>query len=73
LFLENLLQAFKSELLSILPKKVSLDQVLKLLFERSGAWIETDQMVRYWTTPLGSLVAIGVSWGRSLKDSVRWG
>ncbi len=53
LFLENLLQAFKSELLSILPKKVSLDQVLKLLFERSGAWIETDQMVRYWINATG--------------------
>ncbi|PON17177.1 hypothetical protein C2W62_14615 [Candidatus Entotheonella serta] len=53
LFLENLLQAFKSELLSILPKKVSLDQVLKLLFERSGAWIETEQMVRYWINATG--------------------
>ncbi len=53
LFLENLLQAFKSELLSILPKKVSLDQVLKLLFERSGARIETDQMVRYWINATG--------------------
>ncbi|PON09933.1 hypothetical protein C2W62_52805 [Candidatus Entotheonella serta] len=51
--MENLLQAFKSELLSILPKKVSVDQVLKLLFERSGAWIETDQMVRYGINAAG--------------------
>lgn len=35
LFLENLLQSFMVVLLSVLSKKVSLDQVLKLLFDPS--------------------------------------
>jgi len=33
LFLENLLQGFMAALLSVLSEKVSLEQVLKLLFE----------------------------------------
>jgi len=53
LFLENLLQAFMSMLLSVLPKKISLDQVLKLLFERSGARIERDKIVMYWMNTTG--------------------
>ena len=53
LFLENLLQGFMAILLSILPEKVSLEQVLKLLFERSGSRIERDTMVMYWINTTG--------------------
>ena len=53
LFLENLLQNFMGVLLSVLPKKVSLEKVLKLLFERSGSRIERDQMVTYWVNATG--------------------
>jgi hypothetical protein len=53
LFLENLLQTFVAVLLSVLPKQVSLDQVLKLLFERSGSRIERDKMVMYWINATG--------------------
>ena len=53
LFLENLLQFFMAVLLSALPKKVSLEQVLKLLFERSGSRIERDKTVMYWINATG--------------------
>ena len=53
LFLENLLQAFMAVLLSVLPKPVSLDQVLKLLFERSGSRMERDEIVMYWINATG--------------------
>jgi hypothetical protein len=53
LFLENLLQDFMAVLLSMLSKKVSLEKVLKLLFERSGSRIERDQMVTYWVNATG--------------------
>ena len=53
LFLENLLQSFMAVLLSVLPTKVSLEQVLKLLFERSGSRIERDQTVMYWINATG--------------------
>ena len=53
LFLENLLQAFMAALLAVLPEKVSLEQVLKLLLERSGTRIERDKGVRYWVNIAG--------------------
>ena len=53
LFLENLLQGFMAVLLAVLPEKVSLEQVLKLLFERSGSRIERDHMVMYWINATG--------------------
>ena len=53
LFLENLLQAFMSVLLSVVPKPVSLEQVLKLLFERSGSRIERDKTVMYGINTTG--------------------
>jgi hypothetical protein len=53
LFLENLLQAFMAVLLSVLTKRVSLDQVLKLLFERSGTRIEREMTVTYWINATG--------------------
>jgi hypothetical protein len=53
LFLENLLQGFMTVLLSVLPKKVSLEKVLKLLFERSGSRIERDKIITYWINATG--------------------
>lgn len=53
LFLENLLQSFMSVLLSVLPKQVSLEQILKLLFERSGSRMERDKTVVYWINTTG--------------------
>jgi flagellar biosynthesis GTPase FlhF len=53
LFLENLLGTFISALLTVVPKKVSLEQVLKLLFERSGSRIERDQEILYWVNTTG--------------------
>ena len=49
LFLENLLRAF----MAVLPQKVSLEQVLKLLFARSGVRIERDQEIMYWVNATG--------------------
>src|SRR6266403_1015109 len=53
LFLENLLRAFMSVLWAVLPEKVSVEQVLKLLFERSGTRIERGQEVMYWVNTTG--------------------
>ena len=53
LFLENLLGAFMAVLGTVLAKKVSLEQVLKLLFERSGSRIERDKEVMYWVNTTG--------------------
>lgn len=53
LFLENLLQGFMSVLLSVLPNKVSLEKVLKLLFERSGSRLERDKIITYWINATG--------------------
>jgi hypothetical protein len=53
LFLENLLQGFMTVLLSVLPKKVSLEKVLKLLFERSGSRIERDKIITDWINATG--------------------
>ena len=53
LFLENLLGAFIGAFLAVLPQKVSVEQVLKLLFERSGSRIERDQEVMYWVNATG--------------------
>jgi hypothetical protein len=48
LFLENRLRAFMVALLAMLPTKVSLEQVLSLLFERRGSRMETPSQVVYW-------------------------
>ncbi len=53
LFLENLLGAFMAMFLTVLPHKVSLEQVLKLLFARSGCRLERDQEVMYWVNASG--------------------
>jgi hypothetical protein len=53
LFLENLLQVFMAVLLAKLPTQVSCGQVLRLLFERSGARIEKGNEVMYWVNTTG--------------------
>jgi hypothetical protein len=53
LFLENMLRAFWAALLVTLPIQVSLEQVLRLLFERSGARMETPSQVVYWVNTAG--------------------
>jgi hypothetical protein len=53
LFLENTLKAFLGALVVTLQLTVSLEQVLHLLFERSGARIETLSQVIYWVNTAG--------------------
>ena len=53
LLLENALMAFMSVLLGHLNLKVSLDCILRILFERSGARMETDYHIVYWVNPVG--------------------
>jgi hypothetical protein len=53
LLLENTLRAFMVALLGTLQTKVSLETILHLLFERSGARIETSSQVVYWVNTAG--------------------
>jgi hypothetical protein len=53
LLLENMLNAFMAVLLGTLQTKVSLERVLSLLFERSGARMETNSQVVYWVNTTG--------------------
>jgi hypothetical protein len=53
LLLENLLRAFMAALLVTLQTKVSLEQVLSLVFERRGARMETPSQVVYWVNTTG--------------------
>jgi len=53
LWLENMLRAFMVALLATLHTKVSLQQVLSLLFERSGSRMETPSQVVYWVNTTG--------------------
>ena len=53
LWLENLLRAFMGALSATLHTKVSLQQVLRLLFARSGARMETPSQVLYWVNSAG--------------------
>ena len=53
LLLENALMAFMAALLLHLPSKVSLEGVLNLLFERSGACLETTAEIVYWVNTTG--------------------
>ena len=56
LLLENALMSFMAVLLGFLKTQVSLDCLLKLLFERSGARIETATQVVYWVNTAGRSV-----------------
>ena len=51
--LENALMAFMAALLVHLPSKVSVEGVLNLLFERSGACLETTAEIVYWVNTTG--------------------
>jgi hypothetical protein len=53
LWLENALRAFVAVLLGMMQTKVSLEQVLRLLFERRGARMETPTQVVYWVNTAG--------------------
>jgi hypothetical protein len=57
LLLENVLRAFMGALLATLHTKVSLQQVLSLLFERSGSRMETPSQVLYWVNSAGLSLA----------------
>ena len=53
LVLENMLRAFMVALLATLPTQGSLERVLRLLFERRGARMETPSQVVYWVNTDG--------------------
>jgi len=53
LLLENTLMAFMVALCVHLPRKVSLDCIVRILFERSGARMETGFQVIYWVNTAG--------------------
>ena len=53
LVLENWLRAFMGALAATLHTKVSLPQVLSLLFERSGSRMETPSQIFYWVNSAG--------------------
>ena len=57
LLLENALTSFMAVLLGILNIQVSLDCILRVLFERSGTRMETDSHVIYWVNTTGLSVA----------------
>jgi hypothetical protein len=48
-----MLRAFLAALLATLSIQVSLEQVLRLLFERRGARMETPSQVVYWVNTAG--------------------
>lgn len=53
LFLENALLAFLAGLLGHMQAALSLECLLTLLFERSGARVETESQVIYWVNTSG--------------------
>jgi len=57
LLLENVLRAFMGALLATLHTKVSLQQVLSLLFARSGSRMETPSQVLSWVNSAGLSLA----------------
>jgi hypothetical protein len=57
LLLENALISFMAVLLGHLKLKVSLECLLRILFARSGARMETDAQVIYWVNTTGLSVA----------------
>lgn len=53
LLLENLLHAFLAVVLGTVQSQISLDCLLKLLFERRGARLETSAEIIYWVNTTG--------------------
>jgi len=66
LWLENALTSFMAVLLGTFNLKVSLDCILRILFERSGARLKTDSQVIYWVNTTG----LSVSYQRLLTEVV---
>jgi hypothetical protein len=66
LLLENALRAFMIALLGLLQTKVSLEMILHLFFERSGARMETNSQVVYWVNTAG----LSVPYRRVLTEIV---
>jgi hypothetical protein len=66
LLLENALMSFMAVLVGFLKTQVSLDCLLKLLFERSGARMETATQVVYWVNTAG----LSVPYHRLLAEVV---
>src|SRR6266446_2006200 len=66
LLLENALRAFMAVLLGHLQSKVSVGCVLHILFERSGACMETSSEIIYWVNTAG----LSVPYRRLLKEVV---
>jgi hypothetical protein len=67
LLLENALTSFMAVLLGVLNIQVSLDCILRVLFERSGARLETDSHVLYWVNTTG----LSVAYQRLLAEVVK--
>lgn len=53
LLLENSLLTFLSALCAVMHEQVSLECLLKLLFERSGVCLETASELTYWVKTTG--------------------
>jgi hypothetical protein len=66
LILENALMAFMAALWAQLQIQVSLECVLRILFERSGARLETASEVVYWVNATG----LSLSYRRLLEEVV---
>jgi hypothetical protein len=66
LLLENALMAFMGVLYGIIQTKVSLDCILRLLFERSGSRMETASQVVYWVNTTG----LSLPYRRLLREVV---
>ena len=66
LWLEKALRAFMIALLGLLQTKVSVEMSLHLLFERSGARMETNSQVVYW----GNTAGLSVPYRRVLTEIV---
>ena len=66
LLLENALMAFMAVLLAQLQSEVSLECVLRILFERSGARLETASEIVYWVNTTG----LSLSYRRLLEEVV---
>jgi hypothetical protein len=57
LLLENALVSFLAAICATLDEKISLECLLKLLFDRSGACLETPSEMIYWVNTAGLSVA----------------
>jgi hypothetical protein len=66
LMVENALGAFMALLCGQLQTKVSLDCILRILFERSGARMETASHVVYWVNTAG----LSVPYRRMLAEVI---